>query len=58
VRAVGGPVDCVVSAEPVTYLLVVYGRLPFRPGAPTRRIFAKGRRPWLGLRFKNLFFGR
>lgn len=56
VRAVGGPVDCVISADPVTYLLVVYGRMSLGRALLRGRIFAKGRRPWLGLRFKNLFF--
>jgi uncharacterized protein (TIGR03083 family) len=56
VRAVGGPVDCVISADPVTYLLVVYGRMPLGRALLGGGILAKGRRPWLGLRFKNLFF--
>ena len=56
VRAVGGPVDCVISADPVTYLLVVYGRMPLGRALLHGAVFAKGRRPWLGLRFKNLFF--
>jgi len=55
-RAVGGPVDCVISADPVTYLLVVYGRMPLGRALLHGAVFAKGRRPWLGLRFKNLFF--
>ncbi len=56
VRAVGGPVDCVISADPVTYMLVCYGRMP--PGRALLRggMLAWGRRPWLGLRFKGLFF--
>jgi len=56
VRAVGGPVDCVISADPATYLLVVYGRIPLGWALLRGGILAKGRRPWLGLRFKNLFF--
>jgi uncharacterized protein (TIGR03083 family) len=56
VGAVGGPVDCVISADPVTYLLVVYGRMSLGRALLRRRIFAKGRRPWLGLCFKSLFF--
>ncbi|HTY33262.1 maleylpyruvate isomerase N-terminal domain-containing protein [Mycobacterium sp.] len=56
VRAVGGPVDCVISADPATYLLVVYGRIPLGRALLRGGILAKGRRPWLGLRFKNLFF--
>jgi uncharacterized protein (TIGR03083 family) len=56
VRATGGPVDCVISADPVTFLLVVYGRMPLCRALLCGGIVAKGRRPWLGLRFKGLFF--
>jgi len=56
VRAAGGPVDCVISADPVTYLMVVYGRMSLGRALLRGGILAKGRRPWLGLRFKNLFF--
>ena len=56
VRAAGGPVDCVISADPVTYLLVIYGRMPLSRALMRGGIRAWGRRPWLGLRFKNLFF--
>lgn len=56
VFAVGGPVDCVISADPVTYLLVVYGRMSVRRALLHGGMLAWGRRPWLGLRFKDLFF--
>jgi uncharacterized protein (TIGR03083 family) len=56
VRAAGGPVDCVISADPVTYLLVIYGRMPLGRALLRGRILAWGPRPWLGLRFKDLFF--
>ena len=56
VRAVGGPVDCVISADPVTYLLVAYGRMPLGRALMRGGMLARGRRPWLGLRFKDLFF--
>jgi uncharacterized protein (TIGR03083 family) len=56
VRPVCGPVDCVLSADPVTFLLVVYGRMPLGRALLRGGILAWGRRPWLGLRFKNLFF--
>jgi uncharacterized protein (TIGR03083 family) len=55
-RGVGGPVDCVISVDAVTYLLVVYGRMSVRRALLRGAIVAKGRRPWLGLRFKGLFF--
>jgi len=56
VRAAGGPVDCVISAEPVTYLLVVYGRMPLGRALMRGGILTRGRRPWLGLCFKKMFF--
>lgn len=56
VRASGGPVDCVISADPVIYLMVVYGRMPVSVALLCGGIVAWGRRPWLGLRFKGLFF--
>jgi uncharacterized protein (TIGR03083 family) len=56
VRAAGGPVDCVISADPVTYLLVVYGRMPLSRALLRGGIVAWGHRPWLALHFKNLFF--
>jgi uncharacterized protein (TIGR03083 family) len=56
VRAAGGPVDCVISADPVTFLLVVYGRMPLARALLRGRVLAWGRRPWLGMRFKDLFF--
>jgi uncharacterized protein (TIGR03083 family) len=56
VRAAGAPVDCVISADPVTYLLVVYGRMSLGRALLRGGIVARGHRPWLALRFKDLFF--
>ena len=56
VREVGVPVDCVIFADPVAYLLVMYGRMPVSQALLRGDILAWGRRPWLSLRFKNLFF--
>jgi uncharacterized protein (TIGR03083 family) len=56
VRAAGEPVDCVISADPVAYLLVVYGRIPLGRALLRGGMAAWGRRPWLALRFKDLFF--
>lgn len=55
-RPVGGPVDCVISADPVKLLLVVYGRMPLGRALLRGGVLAWGRRPWLGLRFKEMFF--
>jgi uncharacterized protein (TIGR03083 family) len=56
VRATGRPVDCVISADPVTLLLVAYGRMPVGRAVLRGGMLAWGRRPWLGLRFKDMFF--
>lgn len=50
----GGKVDCWISADPVAFLLVTYGRTG--PWGPTMRgrIIAGGRKPWLGLKFRHL----
>lgn len=51
-----GPVDCVLSVDPVTFLLTSYGRMSYRRALMSGGIVLSGRRPWLGLRFKDLFF--
>ena len=56
VCAPGVPVDCILSADPVTFLLVSYGRMPFRRALLRGGIVLKGRRPWLGLRYRDAFF--
>jgi uncharacterized protein (TIGR03083 family) len=56
VWAAGGPVDCVISADPVTCLLVAYGRMPVGRAVLRGGMVAWGRHPLLGLRFKGLFF--
>jgi uncharacterized protein (TIGR03083 family) len=56
VRAAGGPVDCVISADPVTYLLVSFGRMPLGRAMVRGGLLPWGRRPWLGLRMKGMFF--
>lgn len=56
VCAVGEPVDCVLSVDPVTFLLVSYGRMPYARALRRGGIVASGRRPWLGLRYADQFF--
>jgi hypothetical protein len=52
----GQAVDCRISADPVDLMLVVYGRISqWRPIA-RGRLCAWGRKPWLCLRLKSLFF--
>jgi uncharacterized protein (TIGR03083 family) len=50
-----GAVDCRLTADPVTFLLVVYGRRSQWPGILRGQLRAWGRRPWLGPRFQRLF---
>jgi uncharacterized protein (TIGR03083 family) len=50
----GRKVDCRISADAPTFLLVSYGRIgPVRP-ALTGKIVAWGRKPWLGLKLPKL----
>lgn len=46
--------DCRVTADPVTFLLVAYGRRSQWLGILRGQLLAWGRRPWLGTRFQRL----
>lgn len=48
-----GPVDCKISADPVAFLLVGYGRDPMWPAILKGKMVAYGPKPWLGLQFKR-----
>jgi uncharacterized protein (TIGR03083 family) len=50
-----GAADCRLTVDPVTFLLVVYGRRSPWPGILRGQLRAWGPRPWLGLRFQRLF---
>jgi len=45
----------VISGDPVTFLLVGYGRMPLGRALLRGGVLAWGRRPWLGLRFNDHF---
>jgi uncharacterized protein (TIGR03083 family) len=48
-------VDCRISADPATYLLLGYGRIgPIVPSL-TGKIVAYGRKPWLAMKLPTLF---
>lgn len=53
--ASGEPVDCRLSVDPVTYLLLSFNRI--KPTIPTLqgKIVAWGRRPWLAVKMASLF---
>ncbi len=47
-------IDCHISADPATFLLVAWGRRNQWPAIARRQLVAWGRRPWLGPRFRGL----
>ncbi|MDP8938384.1 MAG: SCP2 sterol-binding domain-containing protein [Actinomycetota bacterium] len=49
-----GPIDCHLSVDPETFLLVSWGRLGQWPAIGRGRLLAWGRRPWLGLRLREM----
>jgi uncharacterized protein (TIGR03083 family) len=49
--------DCRISADPVEYLMVGYGRKGQWGPILTGKIVAWGRKPWLGVKFGSLFQG-
>jgi len=51
----GGRVDCRVSAEPATFVLILYGRSGLLRPVLTGRVVASGRKPWLGLTLPRRF---
>ncbi|MGH9279771.1 MAG: SCP2 sterol-binding domain-containing protein [Acidimicrobiales bacterium] len=48
------PVDCHLSVDPATFLLVAWGRMNQAGGIATGKLFAYGRKPWLGLKLRSL----
>lgn len=51
-----GTVDCHLSADPAAFLLVGYGRINQWHAIGRGQLATWGRRPWLALRLKGLFF--
>ena len=49
-----GPVDCHLSVDPETFLLVAWGRLGQWPAIGRGRLLAWGRRPWLGPKLRGM----
>jgi uncharacterized protein (TIGR03083 family) len=54
VTAAGERADCVITADPVAFLLLGYGRVTQWPQIFRGRLRAGGRKPWLALRFGSL----
>jgi hypothetical protein len=57
VTGAGRPVDCWISAEPTTFLLLGYGRISRRSQLLRGRVVAGGRKPWLAVAFERLLTG-
>jgi uncharacterized protein (TIGR03083 family) len=51
----GGPVDCRLSVDPVTYLLLSFARIGPLRSTLQGKLWVWGRRPWLAARFPALF---
>ena len=49
-----GKADCVITADPVAFLLVGYGRIPQWGPMLRGQLRAGGRKPWLGMKFNKL----
>jgi uncharacterized protein (TIGR03083 family) len=49
-----GSADCVITADPVAFLLVGYGRISQWGPMLRGRLRAGGRKPWLGFKFNKL----
>ena len=52
-----GKADCWISADPVAFLLVGYGRAGHWGQAFRGKIVAGGRKPWLGPKFGKILTG-
>lgn len=48
--------DCTITADPVAFVLLAYGRVNQWRLAATGKIVGSGRKPWLAARIKTLFF--
>jgi hypothetical protein len=57
VTVAGEKTDCVITAEPVAFLLVGFGRVPQWSQVIRGKILAGGRKPWLAARFGTLLEG-
>lgn len=51
----GARADCHISADPVAFVLVAYGRVNQWQAIATGKLTAWGRRPWRALSFRGLF---
>ena len=54
VTGAGDKSDCVITADPVAFLLLGYGRIPQWSPIVRGKLRAGGRRPWLAMKFAKL----
>jgi hypothetical protein len=54
VTSAGEKADCVITADPVTFLLLGLGRVPQFPQLLRGKLRAGGRKPWLAAKFGTL----
>jgi len=54
VTAAGEKADCVITADPVAFLLLGYGRISQLSPVLRRQLRAGGRKPWLAMKFGRL----
>ena len=54
VTVAGKKADCVITADPVTFLLLGLNRVPQLPQLLRGKLRAGGRKPWLAARFGTL----
>jgi putative sterol carrier protein len=54
VTAAGEKADCVITADPVTFLLIGFGRVSQFPVLLRGKLRAGGRKPWLAAKFGTL----
>jgi hypothetical protein len=54
VSAAGEKADCTISADPVEFLLLGYGRIPQWSPIVRGKLWAGGKKPWLATKFGSL----
>jgi putative sterol carrier protein len=54
VTVAGEKADCVITADPVTFLLIGFGRVSQLPQILRGKLRAGGRKPWLAAKFGTL----
>ena len=56
ITSAGPRADCVITADPVAFLLLGYGRIPPLSPVLRGRLRPGGRKPWLAMKFGTLLY--